>query len=226
MKRTRWLSAKWPVSIRTLGSRMKAERFTPESFDGFFVEKIRENSLDGHFIEKLAYQETTIDPFGKEEISDRVEYRKLYFALYSEFPNIELRDSQRSSREFINKLLELCNFSLTVTPISVDLMQWVQAFQAEINQNIVVDSVQVRGMVIEDGVTAKILLRGEKDVRGALLGLCGLKKFTLEKLQVKIKSGSQFIPIQFSNAAAVKIPTDSLDDLLPILRRTLPKPKP
>lgn len=224
MKRVRWLSAKWPVSMRTLGARMKTQIFTPESFDGFVIERIRDSSIEAHFIEKMTFQETTTDPFGKVEIIDRIAYRDVEFTLFSDFPNIELRNSQRSTKEFVSKLLELCSFSLTVNPVSVNLLEWVQAIQRQTQQKLLVDSLQISGLELEEGVSAKVLLKGDKDVREAMQHLSVRKKFTLEKMQVKIPMGSQTVPVHLANTGSVKIPVDHFNDLVPLLRSTLPPP--
>jgi hypothetical protein len=224
MKRVRWLSAKWPVSMRTLGARMKTQIFTPESFDGFVIERIRDSSIEAHFIEKMTFQETTTDPFGKVEIIDRIAYQDVEFTLFSDFPNIELRNSQRSTKEFVSKLLELCNFSLTVNPVSVNLLEWVQAIQRQTQQKLLVDSLQISGLELEEGVSAKVLLKGNKDVREAMQHLSVRKKFTLEKMQVKIPMGSQTVPVHLANTGSVEIPVDHFNDLVPLLRSTLPPP--
>ncbi|MCY0853232.1 hypothetical protein [Cupriavidus sp. D39] len=148
--------------------KIRAQLFTPESFDGFVIERVRDNSLEGRFIEKLSYQEITTDPFGREESFERITYRSFDFTLFSDYPNIELRDCQRSTKEFVNKLLELCNFSLSISPLSINLMDWVDALQDQISRKIIVDSLQLSGLALEEGVNAKILLKGKEDVRKAL----------------------------------------------------------
>lgn len=203
---------------------MKTQLFAPNSFDGFVIDRIRDNAIDARFIEKLTYQETTTDPFGNQEVFDRVVYRDVDFTLFSEFPNIELRNSQRSTKEFVSKLLELCNFSLTVTPVSVNLLDWVQAFQQRIDQKLLVDSLQVSGLELEDGVRAKILLKGEKDVREALQHISVKKKFVLEMVQVKVMMGSQIVPIHLTSSGSMKVSANHLNELLPLLRSSLPAP--
>jgi hypothetical protein len=222
MKRVRWLGARWPVSMRSLGAKMKTQLFTAESFDGFVIERVRDNFIEAHFIEKLIYQEKTTDPFGKEEVLDRVVYRDVDFTLFSDYPHIELRDSQRSTKEFVSKLLEICNFSLVISPVSVNLLDWVQAIQADTGQQLVVDSLQISGLEIEVGVVAKVLLKGTKDVRQALDHLSVNRNFALEKVQVKMNVDNQVVAIHLTNAGSVKVQTDYFNDLVPILRGSLP----
>lgn len=225
MRRVRWLGAKWPVSMRALASRMKGQLFTAESFDGFIIHRVRDHSIEGDYVEKLSYQETVTDPFGNELVFDRVGYRKIEFTLFSEFPNIELRDAHRSTREFVSKLLELCNFSVTVEPITIDLLRWADEFQRAFEEKSIIDSLQVSGLELESGVHTKVLLKGDKDVRAALEQLSPKRKFELEKIQVKVRVGQQTVPIHMSNSGASRIPEDHWNDLLPILRLSLAKQK-
>lgn len=224
MERVRWLRAEWPLSMRMLGGKMKSQLFTPESTDGFIIERIRDNFIEAHFIEKLIYQEKIIDPFGKQEVLDRVLYRNIDFTLYSNYPNIELRNSHRSTKEFVSKLLELCDFSLSIANTSVDLLAWIESIQLVIKQNILVDSLQISGLELEEGVSAKILIKGQKDVRDAMQHLCAKQRFALEKVQAKVIFGNHIVPMQLTNTGNAKIPAEYFNHLLPILRSTIPSP--
>lgn len=168
MNRVRWLHAQWPSAMRTIGSKLKAMPFTEESMDGFAIERVRDDFIEGRFIEKYVYEEVLADPFGKEEVIERTGYRSTDFTLFSQFPYIELRNGQRSIKEFVNRLLQACNFNLVVSPITVNLLDWVASFQKTAGQKIVVDSVQVSGVALEEGITGKILLKGDRDVRDDL----------------------------------------------------------
>lgn len=224
MNRVRWLSATWPVSMKVLGSRMKEYPFTQNSFDGFVIERTRDNSIEARFIEKIAYNEVTTDPFGNEETFERVTYRSVNFSLFSEFPHIEIKDCQRSTKEFVGKLLELCNFSLSVSPISVNLFDWVEEFQQHLEQSVYIDALQISGLVLEGGVSAKVLLKGNKDVREAVTRLAPNMHFNLDKLQVKVRMDQKSIPIHLNSTGAATIPSDFFDELLPLIRASLPLP--
>ena len=224
MKRVRWLSAEWPISMRTLATKMKGHLFTENSFDGFVIDRVRDNFIEAHYIEKMSYQESITDPFGKEEVFDRVSYRSIEFTLFSDFPNIELRDASRSTRELTNKLLEICKFSLTVIPLAIDLLEWIKAIQIVLNQDLLVDSLQVSGFEIEKDIAAKILIKSHIDVRSALKNITMDKKYLLEKVQIKIVIDGEIIPILLTNTGMVKIPENQVNDFLPILRSTLPQP--
>ncbi len=221
MKRVRWFGASWPVSMRVLAAKMKTHPFTPESLDGFVIERVRDESIEGQYIEKLSFQETVMDPFGRETVTERVSYRSIDFTLVSHFPNIELRNAHRHTRAFVSKLLELCNFSLAIEPITVDLLGWAEKFQGCLGQKAMIDSLQVSGLQLEPGVSAKMLIKGDKDVREALKHIAAKRRFVLEKIQVKVSVGGHIAVIHMSNAGTAKVADDHVEEILPVLRASL-----
>ncbi|WP_157380390.1 hypothetical protein [Burkholderia ubonensis] len=225
MNRVRWLNAQWPSAMRTIGNKLKTMPFTEESMDGFVIERIRDDFIEGRFIEKYAYQEIVADPFGTEEVIERTGYRSTDFTLFSQFPYIELRNGQRSIKEFVNRLLQACNFTLVVSPVTVNLMDWVSSFQRTAGHRILVDSVQVSGVALEEGITGKILLKGDRDVREAIDNIVGGKRYTLEKVQIKIDGVGKNLAIHLANNGTAKIPPDHTSELLPLLRQSFPKGK-
>ena len=225
MNRVRWLNAKWPSSMRTIGNKLKGMPFTQDSLDGFAIERIRDDFIEGRFIEKYTYQEVVADPFGTEEVLERTGYRSTGFTLYSEFPYIELRNGQRSIKEFVNRLLQACNFSLVVAPVTVNLLDWIALFQKVLGQKVVVDSLQISGVELEEGITGKILLKGDRDVREAIDHIVGGKRYTLEKVQLKLATSGQRISIHLANNGTAKIPPDHTSEFLPLLRKSFPNGK-
>lgn len=225
MNRVRWLDAQWPFTMRSIGNKLKAMPFSEDSMDGFAIERVRDDFIEGRYIEKYVYQEVISVPFGKEELIERTGYRFTDFTLFSKFPYIELRNGQRSIKEFVNKLLQVCNFTLFVSPITVSLLDWISSFQKITGQKILVDSLQISGVVLEEGITGKILLKGDRDVREAIDNIVGGKKYTLEKVQLKMTSGAKNLSLHLANNGTAKIPPDHTSDLLPLLRQSFPKCK-
>jgi hypothetical protein len=225
MNRVRWLNAQWPASMRIIGNRMKARPFTEDGVDGFAVERIREDFIEGRFIERYAYQEVNSDPFGKEEVVERVGYRSTEFTLFSQYPHIELNNGLRSIRDFSNRLLEACNFDLVVSPVTVNLLDWISTFQDFLGEKITVDSLQISGVELEPGITGKILLKGDKDVREAVEHIVGGKNYVLEKIQMKLDMGLQRVTVHLAHNGSAKVPPDHTSDLLPMLRKAIPQSK-
>lgn len=224
MNRVRWLRTEWPISMRTMAAKMKAQAFKRDSFDGFVIERVRDTFIEARYIEKLNYQETITDPFGVEQMYDRVAYRSVSFSLFSDYPQIELYDANRSTKEFINKLIEMYNFSLAVVPLSVKVLEWIDNFQKLTKQKVLVDSIQISGLQLEPGVVAKILLKGDYDVRGALRAIAEQRNFSLDRVQMRYTSGSGIIPVQLASSGTISVPDYHKNEVLPLLRESLPRP--
>jgi len=223
MRRVRWLSAKWPVSMRTIASRMKNHLFVAGSVDGFVVDRVRDDFIEAHYIEKISYKEVITDPFGEQSVFERIGYRQIDFTLHSEFPNIELCDPHRNTRAFTSRILELCDFAVSIEPLSLNLLNWVSQIEEQLETSVLIDSLQISGVELESGVRSKMLISGIKDVRPAMAKITHDRSFELEKLQMKVRLDSSIIPVQISNLGAAKIPAEFWRDLRPALREALSK---
>ena len=104
----------------------------------------------------------------------------------------------------------------------VNLLDWVTSFQKSLGQKIVVDSLQVSGVELEEGISGKILLKGSRDVREAIDNIVGSKRYTLEKVQVKLTVSGKSMFIHLANNGTAKIPPDNTSHLLPLLRKSFP----
>lgn len=221
MNSVRWAVAEWPVSIRMLGARLKSLAFTAGALDGFSVERIRDDFLDATYIEKIATQEVTTDPFGREEVIERISYKRSAFSLYADLPNLEIKSISRSNRDLTNKLLEVCNFKLTLIVPNVNPIMWIECLQSSLDASALIDSLQISRLDVEPGVTAKVLLKGTKDVREALDHLAQQKTYSLDKVQAKIAFDSRQATIQLSSNGSAKFSDDHVSTLRPALRAAL-----
>ena len=221
MNGARWAIADWPVPIRTLGSRLKNLPFVAESLDGFSVDRVRDDFLDATYIEKIFTQEIIIDPFGKEEYIERISYKRSAFSLYSDFPNLEIKSTSRSNKDLINKLLEICNFKLILVAPNVNPVRWIECLHSSLDSPALIDSLQISALDVEPGVTAKVLLKGTKDVREALDHLTQKKNYSLDKIQAKVIFDSRHTTIQLSSNGSAKFGDDHVSTLRPALRAAL-----
>jgi hypothetical protein len=222
MKRIRWLGAQWLTSLAALTSKMKANAFTQEKHDGFVVERVRDSFVEARFIEKLIFKETIFDPFGNEEVFDRISYRQVEFSLFADFPNIELVEPPRSTHAYVSKLLELSDFSLSISSLHVNLLDWLEELQTRVDRTFIIDSHQIAGFEIETGIIAKALLKGEKDVREALINFADGRPYILEKLQARVQLDRKVVSVHLANNGSAKISEEVFGDFLPLLRASVP----
>jgi hypothetical protein len=225
MKRFRWLRAHWPLSMPTLGKRLNAKAFGPEVSHGFVIDRIRDDLLEGRYIERIEYTDTVIDPFGAELSFERVEYRQSTFRATTFGAGLELRNPPRSVQALMNRLSEAADFEVAIAAQTIDVLAWAAQFQKIAQISPIVDSLQMSSLELERGITAKVVVKGDRDVRAACTSLSGDRKFLLEKIQLRLPKP---VPgtIVLANTASVSLSVDDpSDELLEALRAAMPVAK-
>lgn len=207
MARYRWLNADWPIPVSILAARLKTKPFTSSGKHGFVIDRVRENFVEARYFERIEYKDSVIDPFGKELLFDRVEFRKSAFRVSSSQPSIELREPPRSVQPLINQLSELVDFQLAISTELIDVLSWAEKIQAILRHSSIIDSVQINTLALRENVTAKMIVKGDVDVRSSYLDLTKNRKYTLEKVQLRfndLKKGS----IVLGNTGAANLDID------------------
>lgn len=225
MTRYRWLRAEWPMTIRTLAKRVRQHEFSEARASGFILDRVRDDSLEARFIERYEYTETVSDPYGKELTFDRLEFRQAAFRATPGWPGLELLDAPRSTQSLVSGLLEASDFELSVSPIEVNVLAWADELQRALGTEAVIDSLQIAALMVADGIKAKVMLKGEKDVRAACKEMLQGRKHVLEKLQLRVTVGGSRTTVVLTNGAGAKV--DGIDvpvELVEHLRASLPKP--
>lgn len=220
MKRYRWLRAKWPISMRVLARRLKAKGFEEGRTEGFVLDRARDDWLEARFVERIEYDDTVVDPFGKELSFHRVEYRQCEFRASVDSPGLELVDAPRAVQAAISGLAEATEFGLAIAPLNLNVLAWAKGVQRLANVGGVVDSVQIGAIELAPGITAKALVRGSSDVILASARLVDGKKHVIEKVQLKI-AGSRKAAIVLAANGTVRIDSDVPSDTVVSIRAAL-----
>ena len=220
MKRYRWLRANWPISMRVLAKRLKAKSFVDGKTDGFVLDRARDESLEARFVERVEYDDTVIDPFGKELSFHRVEYRQCEFRASVERPGLELVDAPRAVQAAISALAEATEFGLAIAPLNLNVLLWAKGVQRLANVGGVVDSIQIGAIELAPGIVAKALVRGSTDVLGASNRLVEGKKHVVEKVQLKFP-GSRKTAIVLASNGTVRIDSEVPSDTVVSIRAAL-----
>jgi hypothetical protein len=220
MKRYRWLKASWPLSMRSFAKRLQVKRFDETVTDGFVVDRVRDDFVDARYVERLEYDDTVVDPFGRELSIHRLDYRQCEFRASTEGPGIELIDAPRAIQTMVSRLAEVTDFRLSISQLSVDPLIWAQSIQTTMKIRGVVDSIQIGSLELSAGVDAKVVIRSSTDALGASAKLVEGKKHLIEKLQLRIP-GSRKTVLVLSRNGSVRIDSDTPDELLPFIRDAL-----
>ncbi|AXL78686.1 TPA: hypothetical protein ACGJ7L_004465 [Pseudomonas aeruginosa] len=222
MKRFRWFKVEWPSSIRTLAKRIAKRPFNEESGHGFFVDRVRDDFLEARYVEKIEYTDIVTDPFGNELKFDRVEFRHTIFRASSFAPGLELIDPPRSVQALMNRLSEAVDFEVAITPVSLDVLKWATLFQESGSVSAEIDSLQIGALEIEKGIVAKVLVKGDRDVRAACDVLTHDRKFSIEKVQLRLSNPYRKTTVVLSGTGAAVFSSDTLaEELLSPLRIAL-----
>lgn len=221
MKRFRWFQVEWPTSIRTLAKRIKLRTFDGELGHGFFIDRVRDDFLEARYVERVEYTDVVVDPFGKELTFERVEFRQTLFRASSSAPGLELIDPPRNVQALMNRLSETVDFEVAITPAIVDVLAWAAVLQNVGGVSSVVDSLQIGSLEIEPGIVAKVVIKGDRDVRAACTALTNDRKFAVEKIQLRLASPHRGTVVLSTSGSAALSSEDSVEQLIQPLRMAL-----
>lgn len=223
MKRIRWLAGSWPLSMRQLAQRIRADALTPEGMSGFLVTRVREGSIEARFIEKLIFEEVITDPFGKEFRFERTSYVETAFRFSNEFPEVELTNPPRSIGPFSSRVLQICGFEAAWTDLNVDVLTWADNVQKQIGDRIVIDRAHVKDVVLDEAVNFEATLTGTRDVRPSMRALLGGRQHTLDKLNFSVNISDRATRIQISADGSMQAPSGTSEELVLAVRKALPR---
>lgn len=218
MTRYRWFRADWPMDMRTLAKQLKLKGFDERLTDGFVLDRVRDDYIEGRFIEKIEYDDTVTDPFGKELSFHRIDYKQCEFRASDSTPGLELVDAPRSVQAMVSRMLEATNFSISISPVAVNVLDWADTFQDVAKVSGLVDSIQLGSLELASGVKAKAVISGDADVRNASSSLISGRRHLLEKVQLRLSSQTKLI---LTNAGSARLEPKFAEELLPALRASL-----
>lgn len=213
------------MTTRTLAKRLREQGFVEGRASGFILDRVRDESLEARFVERYEYTETVADPFGKEVTFDRLEFRQTSFIATQGWPGLELLDAPRSTQSMVSGLLVACNFELAISPLDVNVLSWADSFQRALGTDAVIDSLQIAALMVADGVKARVLLKGDSDVRTACRELVQGRKHLVEKVQLRVVTGGTKSTVVLTNVAGARVDgSDVTGELVAQLRAAVPQP--
>jgi hypothetical protein len=207
--------------MRLLAKRLRSQSFDGQQVEGFVLDRVRDDFVDARFVEKIEYEDTVVDPVGVESSYHRVEYRKCEFKAMINGPGLELVDAPRGVRTLVSRLAEVTDFTLSISPLSVDVLAWATVVQQRLNVAGVVDSLQVSAVELAKGVQAKAVMKGDGDVLAATKALVHGKQHIIEKVQIRF-SGPKRMTLLLTKSAAARFDQEPSEELLSIVRSSLP----
>ncbi len=209
MTRRRWISAKWPITMREIARRMQKADDIQENEKGFIVERVRDDFVEAKYFERLQTIERLIDPFGRESEIDRVQYLQINFTAFDGPLGLEIVGTSKDVRKLTNSLEKICEYKLILSAISVDPIAWAVEISRCSGIEYYTESIQISNMYVGPGISAKLVVTGTVDV-GELTGrFVHDRSHVIEKVKIQAKSRPKSSVILTNGAAATTAGAES-----------------
>ena len=220
MTRHKWLRAEWPITMRSLASKLKLNRYSEDSSAGFFVDRVRDHSVEARFIEKIIYRDTIIDPFENISEIERLEFSQCEFIASDITPSLELINPPRSTQRFASSLIEITDFLTSISQINIDVLKWSEIFSEISNTPIIIDTIHLGEIDIYKEVRASMIIRGRNDILNVINKLTNGAKYKMDKIQIRLVEKSRDTILLSRNASA-KIEAPNFEESINYLRKSL-----
>jgi len=163
--RIKWLHSSG-LSRRNLGliiAGIESAPFTQESARGFIPTEIRGKSISGRYIERITGKKVFFDPFGEEIEVPFTTFETTSFRIGLDAPEIEITNPARSLRRFFNAISALSDATLTSSPISVNVTDWITALSQRLGES-TVSKIKCDDLTLSASLVADMTFSGGKDV--------------------------------------------------------------
>lgn len=219
MNRYQWFKAKWPIPMAELAKKLKKFSFDENQTSGFILDRIRENFIEARYIEKLEINETVKDPFGKELVYNKILYKECLLRISDDSPiGLEFVNPPKGLQGLLSKLSQATDFMLTITPLKIDLLKWIDCLDNAIQEKANIKSIEITGLDLGYGVSAKTLIKGSKNVLDASNLLTTDRKYKLEKIQAAYNNFGNII---ITTNGCAKIEKDIYHENIKKIRNSL-----
>jgi hypothetical protein len=188
--RITWMTAKMPAGL--LGRAVKKlqdDKYDEDKGAGFRMQRIRRDGAVGSFFEKVETPGTIVDPFGKEVLTNRVEYRRTEFAISDYFPELELTNAPRGLRAFFARVSDHFEYQTAFVSLTTDPLLWIDAI-VEPKGRALVTALKVGSIPLSTTASAEVVIEGTQDVRREVKKLLADRKYVVKALDAHVTVGS------------------------------------
>ncbi len=223
--RVRWYGLFTRLTLRDVAAQLRDVPYKDGSADGFVVEQLRSDVLEASLIQRLQTTHEAIDPFGFKEQFEVIEYVRTQFRLNSTRNVIELRDPGRSSSKLVSRLLEVLGANFTIEEETVNPLVWANKFREMVDLYGSIERVQIGSVALRENTVAQVVVRGSSDVADAAIKFVAPSEYTLEKVQLKLRSARGSVTFQRNSSVVLSAGFDErlMDALRDSLRETRTK---
>lgn len=191
-------------------------RYSQANLSGFMVDKATSFEIEGAYVVSETISETITLPDGQEITFDRPAISIAKFRISLAQPQfIELINPPRSIRPLISKLEFLCNFSLTIEPLKIEIKRFSEEAQ-EILGELNSYKVSIQSISLSEQTIATANIRSSKDAIHEAQLVFGDRDFKIAKASFKNEKGKVEVTSNGCLTISDGAFKDSVDDLIRI----------
>jgi hypothetical protein len=222
MNRISWYSCKGLTSqkFKLLVRALLDNEFVENSVTGFRIEDARSEWVSGEYIEKTRFVESFIDPFGNDVEIPRLRFDVLKFQIFPTFPQIQLINPPRSSKNFLNEISRLLGFGVAIEIANPSLKKWIEEISAHC-EDFEVKRVLYSEILIDSGIIGTLAVSGEGDVREGAKVFVGSKPSKMTKISFKATDAFGTYCCELSKNGRASVSGGDEIEVIEFLRNTL-----
>jgi hypothetical protein len=220
MKKIRWLSAGWPLSISDISQKFLLNQYSEDKGKGFLLSSSGSKKISGRYIEKNMDKSLITDPFGNEQEFFTISYYIVQFHINSSSNMLELTDPPRSLRKFISEMHCLLGLGLELSEFNINPFIWLSNIEQKLAP-MIVTNISSTGIRIADNGLAKISVSGKKDIRKEFEKIIHDKPHEIESIKFLGIINDCNIVIEINKCGLAKLNGHIYDGLIQEIRSCL-----
>jgi hypothetical protein len=224
VNRVRWFHTQLPINLRAMADQIGRLPLELDGDTGFKIARVRHDSIQASYYERFTWTDSGVDPFGREFSYDRQTYKVVRFILSKNYPELEIIDAPRGLSSLFSRFAELTDFKVTIQPMRVDVLRWAEGLRTSYEGTFRVASMSVTDLDVEDGVTGSLSVSSRnEDVKDAATRLLSRRKYSIQKLQLALKSRVSEALLTLTSDGSVKSSFELEPNVLSAVRQAFPQ---
>ncbi|MGR6872118.1 hypothetical protein ACU6U9_07400 [Pseudomonas sp. HK3] len=199
----KWLKINSNFSLNYFINLINEFIFKENSTMGFIIEEINKIELTARYIEKITTKTYTIDPFGNEEIEDRINYINISFKIMSSSSNLNellIYNPPRSIKPLFDFFSKEVKLNYSIDKINFDIEHFIHLNKKIFgNRSITIKKIVAENVFITKNSSAKMTLKSSKGTAlSDLKNTLNLSDIDLSSAIIDIKSSKLNDTIEIS----------------------------
>lgn len=221
MKKIKWFDAEWPISLKTIASRMLERQYNDRNGEGFLLSKNSNICIEGRYIKKIFIKNEVIDPFGDKSEIENIDYNIVNFRVRDEkYTSIEISDYPSLVKPFVENLRTICGPHMSISNVTIDPQKWLKVLETKLGK-LEVHRVECSGINVANIGMAKVIFNSTQDIRNGSKEFLGKRYYVVDNIHCSLSTPIYKGKIELSKRGAAKYSVNCKRFVLPALRETI-----